>query len=428
MYLSAVLGLPTFIDLSQVDHVIDLTLEEAIQESTLGFPGREAISLAISAKHLEVMRIVTKAIRTLYPMPTSQDGISKPAGNISISLPRLRQVEDEFAAWSKSASDLLKRADSDASEFCSLRYELEMAFYFARIVLYRPFLHYLARMSDGGSVTQEQSRRALVCIRYASMAIDQSQAMWDRDLLHPASWTSIYTIFLSVVCLMFLIATQKGTKNPIEAWRNADRGIRLLASTSCLEQGSIQCLGVLKQLVRRLSHTVEFDIASIELESPRTCGNDPLIGTLSSNQPGDASAAQTHGTKDEDFAVSQDPTGLYGAQQPWQITGSQLHMQEWPHLDSSDIDEDFSWPTFLYQNPDPSTFGSLSGDLFLQQQTSLVRINTLRHTWSQLSNVCGAFLGGKQKTLENEVVDVPALQLFSWPCDGFADMLNLPHG
>jgi hypothetical protein len=118
MYLSSVLGLPILIDPSQVDPAIDLTMEEAIQESSRDLPSRESISLAVSAKHLEVMRLVTKAIRTLYPMPTSHGEASKTAGSISISLQQLRHIEDEFTAWSKSASDLLKTSHSDASEFC----------------------------------------------------------------------------------------------------------------------------------------------------------------------------------------------------------------------------------------------------------------------------------------------------------------------
>ena len=121
-----------------------------------------------------------------------------------------------------------------------------MAYYFGQIVLYRPFLHYLANISQGTAATKQQSQRALICIKIASVVIARSEAMQAQGLLSSASWTSIYTLFLAIVCLTFLIATQRGTKSPIEAWRRAESGIRLLASTSCPDMGSSQCLGVLK--------------------------------------------------------------------------------------------------------------------------------------------------------------------------------------
>lgn len=121
-----------------------------------------------------------------------------------------------------------------------------MTSFFGKIVLYRPFLHYLAKSSDGRPTAQKASQRALACIRIASTAITRSEAIQQLGLLRPASWTSIYTTFLSVVCLVFLIATREGTTNPIEAWRKAESGICLLASTTCHETGSKQCLGILK--------------------------------------------------------------------------------------------------------------------------------------------------------------------------------------
>lgn len=120
-----------------------------------------------------------------------------------------------------------------------------MFYYFSQLVLYRPFLHYLASMSESCTVTQ-QSHRALLCTKMASIVVTRTEAIHAQGMLHSASWTSTYTLFLSVVCLIFLIATQRGTKQPLEAWRRAECGIRLLASISCPGMGAAQCLLVLK--------------------------------------------------------------------------------------------------------------------------------------------------------------------------------------
>ena len=117
MYLSAVLGLPPFIDLREVDPAMELTLEEALQEAWPGLPDRNASFLAISAKHLEVMRLTTKAIKTLYPMPASNDGDAKTGGNISIHIRQLTHIEGEFGTWRKSSSEILNQADDGSIEF-----------------------------------------------------------------------------------------------------------------------------------------------------------------------------------------------------------------------------------------------------------------------------------------------------------------------
>lgn len=121
-----------------------------------------------------------------------------------------------------------------------------MTWYFGQLVLYRPFLHYLTKMIDGSSVDRKQTERALICIKVASTAITRAQAMFEQASLFPASWTAVYTIFLSIVCLVFLVAAHSGTSRPAEAWTKAAAGVRLLAATDCSDMGSDKCLKMLK--------------------------------------------------------------------------------------------------------------------------------------------------------------------------------------
>ena len=127
-----------------------------------------------------------------------------------------------------------------------LKYELEVAYFFGQIILYRPFLHYLSDLANGVPVDRRQSQRALTCIRVASVAITRSDFIFQRGWLHPASWMSLYTTFISVVCLFFLMATRKERDQPVEAWKKAQQGIRILAGTLCEDNGSSHCLHLLK--------------------------------------------------------------------------------------------------------------------------------------------------------------------------------------
>ncbi|KEF61144.1 uncharacterized protein A1O9_02709 [Exophiala aquamarina CBS 119918] len=117
MYLSAVLGLPPFIDLRQVDPALDLTLAEAITEAEASLPDPAAAHLAISAKHLELMRLIARAIKVLYPMPDPSDSNDDPRAHTSIRLVELTQIEQGFKTWHSEASQILRKGDDESVGF-----------------------------------------------------------------------------------------------------------------------------------------------------------------------------------------------------------------------------------------------------------------------------------------------------------------------
>jgi len=116
MYVSAVLGLPAFLDVRDVDPAIDLTVAEVLEEANSGLPEREAVLLGGAAKHLEIMRIISKAIKTLYPMPTFEN-VASGNGNISVSIRSLEEIEAQFRTWGESTSSLLEKGDDGSAEF-----------------------------------------------------------------------------------------------------------------------------------------------------------------------------------------------------------------------------------------------------------------------------------------------------------------------
>ncbi|KAJ9635752.1 Gypsy retrotransposon integrase-like protein 1 [Knufia peltigerae] len=402
MYLSAVLGLPAMIDLQDVDPAIDLTLNEAIHEATSGLPSREAVLLGGSAKHLEIMRIISKAIKTLYPMPSTTIETPGKSGNISISLRSLEEIEAQFRTWGDSTSELLAKGDDGSPDFIRLKFELEMTSFFGKIVLYRPFLHYLAKSSDGLPTAQKASQRALLCIRIASTAITRSETIQQLGLLPPASWTTIYTIFLSVACLIFLIATRDGPKNPIEAWRKAESGIRLLASTTCHETGSKQCLGILKELVRCLSHNVDFDVSAIEASTRRVCSSNSPMDQFGVR--GDVTGMHPPLQNVAAFSHSAAPHRVenqnFGVPGQWQMTESHMRLQGQPMPNNMQRD-DYQYDPTLAQT-------ALS---FPGMESSAWEANIQDATQATTA----------AETLGDELVDVPTLQNFSWPQEGITE-------
>lgn len=165
-----------------------------------------------------------------------------------------------------------------------------MTYNFGQIILSRPFLHYLQIMADGGSISVTQSYHALACIKLASSTIVRAHEMINEGVLLTGFWPSIYTIFLSVMCLIFLIAAHHGTSRPSKAWQRAAMGIRIIAAFKCVDDCSTRCLEVLKvcemhtihpnkgpkltglqMVITELSHTVYFDFNEIETAIISNC-------------------------------------------------------------------------------------------------------------------------------------------------------------
>lgn len=146
-----------------------------------------------------------------------------------------------------------------------------MACNFAQLVLYRPFLPYLRNMAEGKAIPLSQSRHALACIKLASTTIIRldSNALAMPDV--PLPWSTTYTLFLAIMCLVFLISAHNGTAHPSEAWHRCETGIRLLTKNACIDNGAATCLKMLREVVRQLNHTVDFDFDNIQSTNSRIC-------------------------------------------------------------------------------------------------------------------------------------------------------------
>ncbi len=117
---------------------------------------------------------------------------------------------------------------------------------FGHILLYRPFLHYLAKTKGKHPPDHRLLRCATSCVKISRFTISRSDEMLRQGFLAPAAWQSVYTVFLSLVTLIFFLATQHGNKEYGAIQKETECGIRILASTACQDIGSRRCLDALR--------------------------------------------------------------------------------------------------------------------------------------------------------------------------------------
>ncbi|KAI1613018.1 hypothetical protein EDD36DRAFT_465164 [Exophiala viscosa] len=274
LYVSLVLDIPGFVDLECIDPEIMTKL----QPSTSGrspYPfdvtAESRAQFSASAKHLELLSITATGLQTTF---AGADRKHNQAENelefTDVDIKTLHGVEEKFRKWAKGLSSLPSLPE-DPEVSATMKFALEMTFYFGQLVLYQPFLHYLIPMAKGSAITKTQSEHALACIKVAGTTISRTDVMYQRGLLCPASWSTIYTLYLAVSSLLFLIATHPGTSRPSNAWKKSERGIRLLATMRCYDNGAVKCLLIIKMLIQQLSHTVLFDVDHIVATTSGLC-------------------------------------------------------------------------------------------------------------------------------------------------------------
>lgn len=273
MYISSILGLPRFIDLTAADPAIDVTIEAALAESMSqdGPNSIDHLSLAASAKHMELMRIISRAQATLFPKPSDPPDSKTQNGCIIVSVSKLKQVEVQYEEWARSLTNLLSYPDQGI-QAQSIKYEVYIIYYFSQIVLYRAFLHYLAEPRADDSRHRQKMHYAETCVKMATKVVEVSIRHQRAGLLCPASWGSIYTVFLSTICLIFAYATRKqGTTLP-QVKKDIEDAIRLLACTACTtDTGSVRCLEILRRLLKRVKQNVDVDLDQIVAGTTPCC-------------------------------------------------------------------------------------------------------------------------------------------------------------
>lgn len=273
MYVSGVLGLPPFIDLNAADPAIDLTIGVAFKsfKSGHGLADVEELVLAASAKHIELMRIMSKGRQTLYPKPLDPPDSETQRGTISISSARLQEVENGFRQWASSLRDILG-FPSESAAAISIKYELQISYYFSQLVFYRAFLHYLSPQHNGVETSPRQMSYARTCLKMASKTINLSVEHQKFGLLCPASWPALYAVFISIVCLVFSFALDPKSTDAVRTREEIEIGIRLLACTACTtDTGSVRCLEILRRLIEKVCTRVDVDVDAITASTEACC-------------------------------------------------------------------------------------------------------------------------------------------------------------
>src|SRR5436309_15573798 len=104
------------------------------------------------------------------------------------------------------------------------QYLLQMSFAHVKMMLYRPFIHYVARPRDGRVRDERPYGSAAACINVSREIVHICDEMRRRDILNGAYWFLIYTTFFAILSLVYFVLENITDENAPAILRDATLG------------------------------------------------------------------------------------------------------------------------------------------------------------------------------------------------------------
>lgn len=276
LYLNCILGLPRALAESAINQELpcDVDDEKITADGILSQEWGKISSCGMNNEHTKLMLVMAKIHECLYPVLKWDQ-----ATYINII-----NLQDRLNEWLVALPIQLKPDyqfynEEERNYYLKPNKLLYLDYLLAKIILYKPFIHYLAINSP---LFEFQISMANCCIQVAHEVIYLSDEMLKENLLSGSYWYSIHTIFFSVTCLMFnqhLISIGLMSKNSMDVAKDCNLGVQILMklkNSSAVGERSFQALNSIFK---------EFNKKTIELYQQVKDNLDQVVKTnISQNE------------------------------------------------------------------------------------------------------------------------------------------------
>ena len=259
IYVGAMLGLPMMlsyddIDQGQPSEVPDehITEDGILPVSQEMFPLHKATNA-----HTKLLHILQKVVRYVYPVKNSSEATS--SGEYTVSHSLIRELERDLQSWMDELPMQLRpseNADIELSRYVvdSTRYRstakffvsrvqqlLRMSYAYVQMMIYRPFLHYVAQASQTARTDKRSFACAAACVSVARNIVHITSEMKRRGLLMGSYWFVMYTTYFAILSLLYFVLENPESTTSKEILKDAVEGRETLASLATRSMAADRC-------------------------------------------------------------------------------------------------------------------------------------------------------------------------------------------
>ena len=224
IYVNTMLGLPRTISSDDFDQDLPEELDdENITVTCYRYDKQNdrLSSSGIANAHTRLIFLMKEVVTKLYPIKPKKrlnihedidDGDDNTNGNNnktkheSIRNNFVYDLELKLQEWMNSLPIELKPGIEPPQEYIKANRLLHISYLHVKIILYRPFIHYISsnfKSNSNNDLTCIENAKN--CINVARVVVKLAEDMIDKNMLSGSYWFSIYTIFFSVACLVYYV-------------------------------------------------------------------------------------------------------------------------------------------------------------------------------------------------------------------------------
>lgn len=253
VYVAAMLGLPLMLSDDQIDqeYPIEVDDEYVTRNGVLAMPEGQVSIMTAFNLHTKLVHILSKIVRCVYPIKVQQDQAGEEEKSYTVPFSTIREIESEMEDWKKSLPAVLNPSVAP-ERYIRVQQLLRLAYAHAQVMLYRPFLHFVALDKRSGPIDQRAYACAASYVNVSRNIIHITTQMKQKGLLNGAFWFIMYTSFFAILSLVYFAAENPDNITTQAVMQDALEGKAVLASLARRSLAADRCTETLNQVFQRL--------------------------------------------------------------------------------------------------------------------------------------------------------------------------------
>ena len=251
IYVGAMLGLPQTLSDEDIDQELPAEVDDeyVTREGIRPMPeGQVSLMTAFNA-HTRLVGLLTKVVRHVYPIKLQgRQGADK---SYSVPYSIIREIEGDLEKWKNSLPPILNPSQAPA-RYTRVQQLLRLAYAHVQVMLYRPFLHFVAAEKRQGALDQRAYACAASYVNVSRNIIHITTQMKQKGFLNGAFWFIMYTSFFSVLSLVYFAAENPDNPTTEAVMKDAHEGRQTLTQLSQRSMAADRCAATLNVVFQRL--------------------------------------------------------------------------------------------------------------------------------------------------------------------------------
>jgi hypothetical protein len=253
IYIGAMLGLPQTLSDEDIDqeYPTEVDDEYITKDGIAPMPdGQVSLMTAFNA-HTRLVHILQKIVRYIYPIKVQGSAGGNGDKSYSVPFSAIREIESDLEKW-KNALPVILNPSPAPERYARVQQLLRLSYAHAQVMLYRPFLHFVAMDKRVKEVDQRSYACAASYINVSRNIIHMQTQMMMKGMLNGAFWFIMYTSFFAVLSLVYFAAENPDNATTEAVMKDAIEGKEVLSALSKRSMAADRCTATLDVVFQRL--------------------------------------------------------------------------------------------------------------------------------------------------------------------------------